>query len=269
MITHTLRHALAPASASLLRAMAVLLCALALCSWTPAVSAHAALVASTPAAGEVLPGAPTQAQLVFNEPVSPLVLKIIQPDGTAIDLRQVQTLPDGLQLSLPELVQQGAYALSWRVVSADGHPVGGTVIFSLGAAGASPALAASTQPGRAFLIWLSRLGWYAGLFFGIGLAGCRALNAARPGARRLGLWMLALAAIATLLNVGLLGIDALDLPLSGLLGADAWQAAGATSFALSAALALAALGCAAATWRVASVFARRLAAGLAIILLGA
>lgn len=249
--------------------LAMMLCALAMLFWTPDTSAHASLISSTPAAEAVLTTVPTQARLVFNEPVSPLVLKIIKPDGTALDLRQVQTLADGLQLSLPALSQQGAYALSWRVVSTDGHPVGGTLIFSIGAKGASPAQAVSIHPGRAFLIWLSRLGWYTGLFFGIGLAVWHSLNAGRRETRRAAFSMLALAAGTTLLNIGLLGVDALDLPLSGLLSANAWKVSGSTSFGLSAALAMVALGCATLVCCVISVFSKRLFAALAMVLAGA
>lgn len=47
------------------------------------VMAHAALIAGSPAEGSVVANAPTQFTLDFSEPVSPLVLKLIQPDGTA------------------------------------------------------------------------------------------------------------------------------------------------------------------------------------------
>lgn len=251
-----------------MQVLAVMLCALTILFWAPDTSAHASLISSVPPAGAVLPSAPAQARLVFNEPVSPLVLKIIQPDGSALDLRQVQTLTAGLQLSLPALSQQGAYALSWRVVSTDGHPVGGTLIFSVGVKGAIPAQAVSAHQGRAFLIWLSRLIWYAGLFFGIGLAVWHSLGNGRRDTPRLALWTLALAAGATLLNVGLLGVDALDLPLSGLLDLGAWSASGSTSFGLSASLAVVALGCAALVWRMTSVHSKRLLAALAVAFAG-
>lgn len=255
-------------SAGLLQTLVMLLCALAILVWTPAVFAHASLVSSTPSVGAVLPAAPTDVQLIFNEPVSPLVLKIIQPDGAVIDLTQTHVVPVGLAMPLPALEQRGTYALSWRVVSADGHPVGGTLTFSVGAEGTGPAQAASTDLDRALLIWLSRLGGYVGLLFGIGLAIWHALNATRHNTRQLGLWVLALGTIATLMNVGLLGVDALDMPLSGLFGLDAWRIASTTSFGLSAALALAALVGAVLVWSTISSFAQRLIASTAIILLG-
>ncbi|MFT0548602.1 copper resistance CopC/CopD family protein [Allopusillimonas ginsengisoli] len=268
MQLHFLRHAGAPAQ-SMAQTLAILLCVLTILAWTRTALAHASLVSSIPVAGAVLPDAPRDMKLIFNEPVSPLVLKIIQPDGAVTDLTKTHVEPDGLTLSLPALARRGTYALSWRVVSSDGHPIGGALTFSVGAKGANVSEMTSSNPDRTLLIWLSRLGWYVGLFFGIGLAACHALNSAGRNTRPLGLWMLTLGASATLLNVGLLGIDALDMPLVGLFSIDTWRTASTTSFGLSAALALAALSCAALVWRLTSSFVQKLTASIAIILLGA
>jgi copper transport protein len=272
MQTHSTRLAGARASlACLLQALAMLLGALALLSWAPAAFAHASLIASTPAAGDVLPQSPTTVRLTFNEPVSPLILKIIQPDGAVHDIARTKVLSEGLELEvpLPRLDRQGAYGLSWRVVSADGHPIGGTLTFSVGVEGASPALEPSASSGRSVLIWLSRLAGYIGLFFGIGLAVGRALNAMEGDKRPLALGLLALAAGATLFNVGLLGLDALDKPAAALVNTDPWRTAFSTSFGLSAAMALAGLACAAFVWCAWSQSTRRWLAVTALILLGA
>jgi copper transport protein len=253
------------------RAAAALLCVLALLLWTPLAFGHASLVGSDPAAGGTLSAAPAQVRLRFNEPVSPLVLKIIQPDGSALDIdpQHVRTLSDGLQISLPGLPQQGAYALSWRVVSADGHPVGGSVTFSIGASAAGPASAESVDYARDGMIWLLRLFWYMGLFFGIGLAAVQSIHTSAGDMRRPGRRMLVLGGGATLLSLGMLGVDALDTPLSGLLAIDNWRTAASTSFGLAAALSLAALGCAAMAWQVRTDIFKKLSACLALFLLGA
>ncbi|NGM88964.1 copper resistance protein CopC [Parapusillimonas sp. SGNA-6] len=254
-----------------LRAFAILLGALAILSWSPGTFAHASLTASTPTAGAVLSQGPATVRLTFNEPVSPLILKIIQPDGAVHDIARTKVLSEGLELEvpLPRLDRQGAYGLSWRVVSADGHPIGGTLTFSVGVEGASPALEPSASSGRSVLIWLSRLAGYIGLFFGIGLAVGRALNAMEGDKRPLALGLLALAAGATLFNVGLLGLDALDKPAAALVNTDPWRTAFSTSFGLSAAMALAGLTCAAFVWYTRSQSTRRWLAVTALILLGA
>jgi len=267
---HTVHLTGTPARAGRPCILVALLCVLAVLLWARPAFGHASLLGSVPEAGSVLTAAPTQARLRFNEPVSPLVLKIIQPDGGArdIDPQHVQASPDGLQIPLPRLPQQGAYALSWRVVSADGHPIGGSVAFSIGAGAAAPAAAEAAHYARDALIWLLRLGWYAGLFLGIGLAAAHSIHASAGDTRRLGLRTLALGAAATLLSLGMLGVDALDTPLSGLLAANSWHTAIATSFGLTAALSLAALACAAMVWRARTAFFKRLFAGSALLLLG-
>lgn len=270
MHTHILCRLGARASlAGLLSVLARCLCALAILAWAPGAWAHASLIASTPAAGSVLLQAPAAMRLTFNEPVSPLLIKIIQPDGSTMDITRTETLPAGLEVTLPTLDQQGGYALSWRVVSADGHPVGGTVMFSIGVKGTtSQAQAPSSHPGRTFLIWLSRLGGYIGLFFGIGIALCHAFFPVRADRRRGAFGLIALGVGAMLLNVGLLGIDALDEPASALFGPAPWRTAFSTSFGLAAALALAALGCAALSWCKAALIPGKMMALMALMLVG-
>ena len=66
-----------------------------------------------------------------REPVAPLVLRLIGPDGAE---QQVAVKQDGAALAVfpSGELRRGTHLLSWRVVSADGHPIGGTVIFSVG-----------------------------------------------------------------------------------------------------------------------------------------
>ncbi|MFC4297238.1 copper resistance CopC/CopD family protein [Castellaniella hirudinis] len=269
MSTHRVRRIGAPASlAGLSLALLRWLCALAMLAWAPGALAHASLIASLPATGTVLPQAPAAMRLTFNEPVSPLLIRFIQPDGSTKDITQTEVLPTGLEMALPTLDQQGTYALSWHVVSADGHPVGGTVTFSIGVEGTRRVQESSRHPARVFLIWLSRLGGYIGLFAGIGMALCHAFCAARTDKRRLAFGFLALGAVATLLNVGLLGLDALDEPASALFSPGPWRTAFSTSFGLAATLALAALGAAALAWLQAAPIPRRLVVAAALLLLG-
>lgn len=263
-------HQVAPACMHRWRVWTGLLCLLAVLAWGPRAYAHASLIDSAPEAGSVLVSPPAELRLTFNEPVSPLVLKLIQPDGSAVVLEQADTENNGLQISLPPLSQQGAYALSWRVVSSDGHPIGGSVAFAVGSSGQGMAAnpIGEAHPLRSFLLWLGRLAWYLGLFAGVGLAGFHALSGDRRNGDRLCYGLLILAVAATALNVGLLGVDALDIPLSGLLHSGAWRTAATTSYGMSAALTLAALACAAWVWHARSVRAKRLAAMSSLLMLG-
>lgn len=204
--------------------------------------AHAALTAASPADGAVLTAAPSELSLSFSEPVSPLVLKLIGPDGIARPLGRVTLKDKTLAIEPPAGLGRGTHVLSWRVVSEDGHPVGGSVLFSIGAPSAAPAAAAQGEPATRLMLWLGRLGLYLGLALGIGGVGFAAWVAPLPAAARRpvgGLIWLGLAALP--LALAAQGLDALAAPLSDALHPAVWQAAAASSFrrtALIAALAL-------------------------------
>lgn len=205
--------------------------------------AHAALTAASPADGAVLTAAPSELSLSFSEPVSPLVLKLIGPDGVARPLERFTLKDKTLVVALPAALSRGTHVLSWRVVSEDGHPVGGSVLFSIGAPSAAPAAAAALgDPAVRLMLWLGRLGLYLGLALGIGGIGFAAWVAPLPAAARRpvgGLIWLGLAALPLALTAQ--GLDALAAPLSDALQPAVWQAAAASSFgrtALIAALAL-------------------------------
>jgi copper transport protein len=210
----------------------------------PSASAHASLVGSEPADGAVLADMPKTLRLTFNEPVSPQVVRLIGPGGEALTAA-VGAENNTLTLTPPPL-RHGSYALSWRVISADGHPVGGAVLFSIGAPSASPmAGALDTDPAVAAAIWGARLLIYLGLFGGVGGAafiGLIAWTRPLPGRTEVliaGAMVGGLA--ASVLSVGLQGLDALALPLSQFWRPDVWTSGLASSYGRSALAATAAL----------------------------
>ncbi len=93
--------------------------------------AHATLLKAEPADGSTLAEAPAAFVLTFNEPVSPIALRLIEPDGSGRDLAGAVARDAVVSIPAPPLAK-GTHALSWRVISADGHPVGGSVVFSVG-----------------------------------------------------------------------------------------------------------------------------------------
>lgn len=98
--------------------------------------AHAALVDTTPADGARLDEAPSEVRLTFNEPVvvSPGAIRVFNSSGSRVD-RGDSTPGDGpeeILVTVPELTS-GAYVVTWRAASADGHPVKGAFVFQIGA----------------------------------------------------------------------------------------------------------------------------------------
>ncbi len=130
---------------------------------------HAALIRSSPDDGGMLAEPPARFELSFNEPVSPLVLKLVTPDGSAIALTAALQ-GNMLSIDAPMGLGNGSYALSWRVVSADGHPIGGALVFSIGerSAGGAPDGAGDVDWPLRVALWAARVLVYAGLFIGVG-----------------------------------------------------------------------------------------------------
>jgi len=215
-----------------------------LCFLSPtAALAHAALVSSVPVDGAVIPVAPKQIMLAFNEPVSPLVLKLVRPDGTTTPLDRHALKNVTLEIEAPEL-GAGTHVLSWRVVSADGHPVGGALVFSVGAPSTAgpPSIDVPSERPVLIVLWLTRLGLYAGLFFGVGGALFAAWVAPAAGrAKTFVRVALGLGLIAAPAAIGVQGLDALELPLAAVASRAVWQAGFGTSFADTAMIAAAAM----------------------------
>ncbi len=221
----------------------ILTCALAVAT---AISgrafAHAALIAASPADGAVVTNAPAVLTLSFSEPVSPLILKLIGPDSTSRTLDRFVLKDRTLMIEAPTDLSSGTHVLSWRVISEDGHPVGGAVVFSIGAAsGRSPTPETRTDPAVRAILWLGKVGLYLGLLMGLGGAAFATWVGPLPrDARRpLGLFIL-LGSGALPLAFAAQGLDILDRSLGSLGEADVWSAAAASSFgrtALAAAVA--------------------------------
>ncbi|WP_051228683.1 copper resistance protein CopC [Pleomorphomonas oryzae] len=188
--------------------------------------AHATLIGSEPAESSIVATAPGAVRLSFNEPVTPLAIRLFDPAGESIDLTPTAEDSD-LIVKLPVARGEGTYALSWRVASADGHPIGGTSTFSVGHASRRAATESGMSDAMEFLIWLARVGIYIGWIGGVGGALFLTIIAAgkRPAvADRTVAVLLGLGAIATASSFGLQGLDELGKGLAELGGTTPWVA---------------------------------------------
>lgn len=133
-----------------------------------AAQAHATLVSSEPADGAVIAAAPSRLTLTFNEPVAPLALRLVAPNDTSTVVQATAERETSLVITWPSRLSNGTHVLSWRVVSLDGHPIGGTVVFSVGAPTASPSAAAqnSAQPIVSAALWAFKIVFYVGAVHG-------------------------------------------------------------------------------------------------------
>ncbi|WP_345624051.1 copper resistance protein CopC [Streptomyces ziwulingensis] len=117
---------------------------------TAPASAHAALTATAPDDGTVLPRAPRHVTLTFTESVGLRddSFRVLDPDGHRVrtgEAGHAGDRSDTARVTLPDRLADGTYTVAWRVVSADSHPVSGAMTFSVGAPSATAA-AADTGP---------------------------------------------------------------------------------------------------------------------------
>ncbi|WP_428982960.1 copper resistance CopC/CopD family protein [Phytohabitans maris] len=103
-------------------------------------SAHAVLASSNPLGNSVLQAAPAEVVLTFSESVRkvPDRIRVIGPDGKRVD--QGDARFDGAVVTIPvqQTGAQGTYLVSYRVISADSHPVSGGFTYSVGAPSTTP-----------------------------------------------------------------------------------------------------------------------------------
>ena len=202
--------------------------------------AHAALVSVTPRDGSLLTVAPTSVQLRFNEAVTAGAVNLVDAEGKVRGDATVKAAGPAIEVTVPASLPNGTSVVSYRVISQDGHPVAGSVTFSVGAATAARRPEA-TNTATAILIWLTRVALYVGLFAGVGGAFFVAWIARERVASRILSAILAAGIAAAALSVGLQGLDVLGLPLSALVSAAPWQIAMGTSLGPSLLIAIAAM----------------------------
>lgn len=130
--------------------------------------AHAQLLSTDPAAGAHLTNPPDHVSLTFGEAVSfvPDGFRLLDHTGSDLTLGDPQESGTKVTVAVPGKLADGAYVFSWRVVSADTHPVAGAIPFTVGNAASGPAPAisvgggapGSTQPLAAVNRWVGYVG---------------------------------------------------------------------------------------------------------------
>jgi copper transport protein len=165
------RSATQPRMIKRLCALLVALLGLGLLLATSA-SAHTSVLSSDPADGARLTAAPRSVTLVFNEDVGlggVGYLHVTDQAGTRVDARAAAH-PGGdgtrVTVTLRAGLGDGTYTASFRVVSADSHPVTGTIRFVVGGGPVARGTASAgptTNGDTSFLFSISRWISFAGL----------------------------------------------------------------------------------------------------------
>jgi copper transport protein len=136
-------------------------------------SAHAALTASDPAAETVVPEAPNRITLTFSENVQlvPGKIQVLDPTSERADQGTPEVSGNTVTVPLRPDGAKGTYLISYRVISADSHPVAGAIVYSVGAPSNRPAAGdtdAGLDPAVKGPIPVAKYVGYAGLVLLVG-----------------------------------------------------------------------------------------------------
>jgi copper transport protein len=110
------------------------LAVIAVCGlWPSAAWAHAELLRTDPSPGQLLTEAPAAITLTFSEPVQAPSgsIRVLDSERREIAAASIRTSGATVVAMLPRLDNDG-YVVTWRVVSADSHPIGGAFTFGVG-----------------------------------------------------------------------------------------------------------------------------------------
>lgn len=139
-------------------------------------SAHAVALRSDPPANAIVPTPPATVTVTFSEPIQPVAgrTKVVAPDNTRADSGEATVRGPVLTIPLRGGLPNGTYLVSYRVISADSHPVGATFTFSIGVASTTTpqgdAGAGTVNRSVAISMAVAKYLGYAGLILVIGPA---------------------------------------------------------------------------------------------------
>jgi copper transport protein len=209
----------------------------AVAGWAGPAAAHAVLQSTEPAADGVLRRSPGSVVLHFDEDVEIQLgaVRVFESGGKRMDSGSAYH-PHGdghaVATNVPARMANGGYVVTWRVISADSHPVHGAFTFQIGAGSAAAAGASQAQAARLLAagggsrttgvaFGVIRFLGFASLFVLVGgavfLAGIWPAGTTNRRARRLVWGGLVAAILTTALAICIQGPYGGGLPLSELL----------------------------------------------------
>ena len=137
---------------------------------SPARFAHAALAATDPADGSVVPTQPEEVSATFDEPIhmTATSLEVYTPDGDRADDGDTTLAnPEEIAVTLLPGLGSGTYTAVWHVISDDTHPVSGEFTFSIGAPSATRVPALEVSPNNLVSALFTVVRWLEYLTFAL------------------------------------------------------------------------------------------------------
>jgi len=116
------------------RSWLVIAVVLAALTATPGAFAHAILQESNPSNNSVVRTSPKTVSLRFNEAVETAFgsIRVYDCGGGRVDSGKIlRPTKDSVAVKIDRRLAQGTYTVTWRVISADSHPVAGAFVFNV------------------------------------------------------------------------------------------------------------------------------------------
>lgn len=100
--------------------------------FAPAASAHSRLLDSRPRAGDTVSAGAGEFVLRFDEGAVLTSLRLFGPANAEVALTRARdATPAAEWRARHPALAPGPYRLEWRALSADGHPIGGSIVFAV------------------------------------------------------------------------------------------------------------------------------------------
>ena len=138
-------------------------------------AAHAALSSTDPPQNAILASPPGAITLTFTEGVRAVSqrIKVIGPDRSVVSTGNPTATGSKLTIPVRTDAGKGTYLVTYRVISADSHPIGGSFVYHVGAPSADPpqegqAAITKVDPVVAWTLGAARYLGYVGLVLLIG-----------------------------------------------------------------------------------------------------
>ena len=141
-----------------MRAVLVLILAWFCLGWGEAARAHAVLLETVPSDRSVIAQSPDVLILRFNETVQPIVVELRDSNAQKITTNAV-VVDHEIHIVPRVPLSAGSFFLSYRVTSADSHPVAGSFLFAVGRAPAewaAPSIVAANYSGWSWAAAIDR-----------------------------------------------------------------------------------------------------------------
>ncbi|RNF40106.1 copper resistance CopC family protein [Planococcus salinus] len=110
----------------------IILLLVVICLWAPlSVLGHSSLSSSTPAEGERVEQPLEEIRLEFGGGIEQGSTMSIKNEEESLEFEDIAVSEQEMVGTLSEALPNGTYTVTWEIISADGHPLSGEILFEV------------------------------------------------------------------------------------------------------------------------------------------